>query len=224
MTDAGLDQAFDKVRSLLEGDLEHPGLTLYDLRQLVGYPEKGEGPLCYTLPEDPSLRGVTAVRFFYYPRDPEITLIVEIEDKQGKRHLRHFRWNGSSWTSPIGFKGDLLATRESGSSHGLLEIAGDFYVGYPLEEAEGLAEYIRRGEAAGNKYLLCPRDNTRIFYAPSVAAAGLACPRCNNTTLLYKTLSFSNPEDRLDQILREQKALRVALEELMLYLKRKLGP
>ncbi|HEU4743373.1 MAG TPA: hypothetical protein VFS50_17415 [Meiothermus sp.] len=222
MIDAGLDQAFDKVRSLLEGDLEHPGLTLYDLRQMVGYPEKGEGPLSYTLPKDPSLHGVAAVRFFYYPRDPEITLIVEIEDKQGKRHLRHFRWNGTGWAAPKGFKGEMLATRESGA--GLLEMAGDFFVGYPLEEAESLAENIRRGEAAGTKYLLCTRDNTRIFYAPSIAASGLACPRCGNTILLYKTLSFSNPEDRLDQILREQKAMRVALEELMLYLKRKLGP
>ncbi|PZA08185.1 MULTISPECIES: hypothetical protein [unclassified Meiothermus] len=222
MADAGLDQAFDKVRSLLEGDLEHPGLTLYDLQQLVGYPEKGEGPLCYTLPRDPSLQGVAAVRFFYYPRDPEITLIVEIEDKQGKRHLRHFRWNGTGWAAPRGFKSEIQATREPGV--GFLEVAGDFFVGYPLEEAESLAESIRRGEAAGIKYLLCPRDNTRIFYAPSIAASGLACPRCSNATLLYKTLSFGNREDPLEQLLREQKALRSALEELMLYLKRKLGP
>ena len=74
----GLAAAFRYVESLLFGDLDRPGLTLYDLERLVGYPAKGEGPLAYTLPRTKSLSGVQAVRFYYYPKDPSLQLIVEM--------------------------------------------------------------------------------------------------------------------------------------------------
>jgi len=223
MIDAGLEQAFAKVKALLEGDLDHPGLTLYDLQQLVGYPGRGDGPLTYTLPADGGLAGVATVRLFYYPKDPEVQLIVEIEDRSHRRHLRHFKWNGIYWVAPRGFKSDLTATREVGGG-GIEEIGGDFFMGFSKEEARELAGAIRRGEAQGAKYLLCPRDNTRIFYAPSVSALGVPCPRCGNPTLLLKTLASENGEDRLEMLLKEQRAVRAALEDLLLYLKRKLGP
>ncbi|WP_018465425.1 hypothetical protein [Calidithermus timidus] len=221
MVDAGLERAFEKVRAILEGDLEHPGLTLYDLQELVGFPGRSDGPLSYSLPKDSSLEGVNAVRFFYYPKDPEVTLIVEVEDKSRRRHLRHFKWNGITWVAPRGFKADLTATREVVG--GIEEIGGDFFLGFSRDEARELSEAIRKGEAVGAKYLLCPRDNTRLFYAPGVSASGLPCPKCGNTTLLYKTLTFSAPEDRIEALIREQRALRAQLEDLMLFLKSRLG-
>lgn len=56
MVDVGLEQAFAKVRAFLEGDFEHPGLTLYDLQNLVGYNSrvKTDGPLSYTMPPEPA--------------------------------------------------------------------------------------------------------------------------------------------------------------------------
>ncbi|RIH81625.1 hypothetical protein Mlute_02746 [Meiothermus luteus] len=224
MADSGLERAFAKVRALLEGDFEHPGLTLYDLQNLVGYNSrvKTDGPLSYTLPPEPELSGVAAVRLYYYPKDPEVTLIVEIEDKARKRHLRHFKWNGISWTAPHGLKSDLTATREVLPA--IEEVGGDFFLGYAPEEAKELAEAIRRGEAAGTKYMLCTRDNTRIFYSPTSSPPTIPCPRCGNGNLIFKTLTLANPEDRIEALLREQRALRTALEDLLLYLKRKLGP
>jgi len=82
--DSGLERAFRKVRLLLEGDERTPGLTRQDLERMVGYPERGQGPLSYTLPPQEGLEGVRAVRFFYYPKDPEVTLIIEVEDQQGR--------------------------------------------------------------------------------------------------------------------------------------------
>jgi hypothetical protein len=224
MVDLGLEQAFAKVWAFLEGDLEHPGLTLYDLQNLVGYSSrvKPEGPLSYTMPPEQALSGVAAVRLYYYPKDPEVNLIVEIEDKVRKRHLRHFKWNGISWTAPRGLKSDLTATREALPS--IEEVGGDFFLGYATEEAKELAEAIRRGEASGAKYMLCTRDNTRIFYAPSSSPPTVPCPRCGNTNMIFKALTLTSPEDRIEAILREQRALRTALEDLLLYLKRKLGP
>lgn len=224
MVDVGLEQAFSKVRAFLEGDFEHPGLTIYDLQNLVGYSSrvKVDGPLSYTMPQEESLSGVGAVRLFYYPNDPEVSLIVEVEDKARKRHLRHFKWNGISWIAPRGLKSDLTATREVLPA--LEEVGGDFFMGYAPEEAKELADAIRRGEASGAKYMLCTRDNTRIFYAPSSTPPTVPCPRCGNTNLIFKTLTLATPEDRIEAILREQRALRTALEDLLLYLKRKLGP
>lgn len=223
MADAGLEQAFAKIRSLLEGDFEHPGMTLFDLQELVGYPARGDGPLSFSLPQEPSLSGVSGVKLYYYPKDPEINLIVEIEDRARKRHLRHFKWNGVSWVAPRGFKADLSATREV-VGVGIEEVSGDYFIGFAGQEARDMAEAIRRGEAMGAKYLLCPKDNTRLFYSAAVSASGIPCPRCGNSTLLYKTLSFGTPEDRLDSLLREQRALKAAIDDLLLYLKRKLGP
>jgi hypothetical protein len=42
--------------------------------------------------------------------------------------------------------------------------------------------------------------------------------------MIFKTLTLATPEDRIEAILREQRALRTALEDLLLYLRRKLGP
>jgi hypothetical protein len=223
MVDTGLEQAFTKVRSFLEGDYEHPGLTLYDLQNLVGYSSrlKLDGPLSYNMPPEQALLGVAAVRLYYYPKDPEVTLIVEVEDKDRKRHLRHFRWNGISWMAPRGLKADLTATREVLPA--LEEVGGDFFLGYAPEEARQAAETIRRGEATGAKYMLCTRDNTRIFFSPNTTPPTVPCPRCGNTNLIYKTLSMSTPEDRMEVLLREQRALRTSIEDLLLYLKRKLG-
>lgn len=222
MVDTGLEQAFAKVRTLLEGDFEHPNLTLYDLQQLVGYPAKGDGPLSYALPNEGALAGVSAVRFFYYPKDPEVNLIVEIEDKSNKRHLRHFKWDGVMWVAPSGFKADLTATREVLPK--VTEIEGDFYTGFSKTEAQELARAVRRGEAVGARYLLCTRDNTRVFYSPSVPPNNVTCPRCANATLIFKSLTFATNEDRYDTLLRETRALRTSVEDLLLYLKRKLGP
>ncbi|WP_243030029.1 hypothetical protein [Thermus altitudinis] len=217
-----LATAFRYVESLLFGDMERPGLTLYDLERLVGYPAKGEGPLTYTLPRTKSLSGVQAVRFYYYPKDPTLQLIVEIEDLQGKKHLRHFRWNGFTWETPQGRQGELKPTREE---VGLVQAGEDFFLGFPREEALELEEAVRKGEAVGAKYLLCPRCRSRIFYAPSVRPAGLTCPRCGNPTLLFKTLSApEGPKDPLEALVEEQRALRKAIEELTAYLRRKLGP
>ena len=223
MVDVGLEQAFAKVRAFLEGDFEHPGLTLYDLQNLVGFSSrlKQDGPLSYMMPPETSLAGVTAVRLFYYPKDPEVSLIVEIEDKSRKRHLRHFKWNGISWVAPRGLKSDLTATREVVPA--LEEIGSDFFLGFAHEEAKELADAIRRGEGSGAKYMLCTRDSTRIFYAPTSTPPTIPCPRCGNTSLLFKTITLTTPEDRLELVLREQRALRTALEDLLLYLKRKLG-
>jgi hypothetical protein len=54
MVDVGLEQAFAKVRAFLEGDFEHPGLTLYDLQNLVGFSSrlKQDGPLSYMMPPE----------------------------------------------------------------------------------------------------------------------------------------------------------------------------
>ncbi|WP_117237881.1 hypothetical protein [Thermus sediminis] len=220
--DQGLEAAFKYLERLLYGDAKRPGLTIYDLERLVGYPARGEGPLAYTLPRNQALSGVQAVRFYYYPKDPKLQLIVEIEDQEGRKHLRHFRWNGSAWEVPEGRLGDLKVTEES---PGPIKVGEDHFLGFPREEALELAQEVRRGEALGAKYLLCPRCSTRIFYAPSVRPEGIACPRCGNATLLFKTFSgLDLPKDPLEALAEEQRALRKALEELMAYLKRKLGP
>ena len=220
--DPGLEAAFKHVERLLYGDSGRPGLTIYDLERLVGYPARGEGPLSHTLPRTQALSGVQAVRLYYYPKDPNLQLIVEIEDREGKKHLRHFRWNGLTWEVPEGKRGELKSTEET---PGLLKVGEDYFLGFPREEAVELEKEVRKGEALGAKYLLCPRCGARIFYAPSVRPEGVACPRCGNTTLLFKTLSGLEPhKDPLEALTEEQRALRKAIEELMAYLKRKLGP
>ena len=152
MVDVGLEQAFAKIRAFLEGDFEHPGLTLYDLQNLVGYSSrlKYDGPLSYVMPQDSALDGVGAVRLYYYPKDPEVSLIVEIEDKNRKRHLRHFKWNGISWTAPRGLKADLTATREALPA--IEEVGGDFFLSYgPSAGARrrGLSTCSARGTTPG---------------------------------------------------------------------------
>ncbi|MDM7325267.1 MAG: hypothetical protein P3W93_009900 [Thermus sp.] len=216
-----LAAALRYVENLLFGDEKRPGLTLHDLERLVGYPFKGKGPLVYTLPRTQGLSGAQAVRFYYYPQDPVLQLIVEIEDLEGKKHLRHFRWNGLTWETPKGER-EVKPTRED---RGIVQIGEDFFLGYPREEALELEEAVRKGEASGVKYLLCPRCGTRIFYAPSVRPQGLSCPRCGNPTLLFKTISAREGfKDPLEALAEEQRALRKAIEELTAYLKRKLGP
>jgi ribosomal protein S27AE len=219
--DQGLETAFKYLERLLYGDANRPGLTIYDLERLVGYPARGEGPLAYTLPRTQALSGVQAVRLYYYPKDPGLQLIVEVEDREGKRHLRHFRWNGFTWEVPEGKRGDLKSTEES---LGLVKVGEDYFLGFPREEALELEQGVRKGEALGTKYLLCPRCGTRVFYAPSVRPEGISCPKCGNPTLLFKTLSGLEPKDPLEALAEEQRALRKALEELLAYLKRKLGP
>ncbi len=219
--DQGLETAFKYLERLLYGDANRPGLTIYDLERLVGYPARGEGPLAYTLPRTQALSGVQAVRLYYYPKDPGLQLIVEVEDREGKKHLRHFRWNGFTWEVPEGKRGDLKSTEES---LGLVKVGEDYFLGFPREEALELEQGVRKGEALGTKYLLCPRCGTRVFYAPSVRPEGISCPKCGNPTLLFKTLSGLEPKDPLEALAEEQRALRKALEELLAYLKRKLGP
>jgi ribosomal protein S27AE len=219
--DQGLETAFKYLERLLYGDANRPGLTIYDLERLVGYPARGEGPLAYTLPRTQALSGVQAVRLYYYPKDPGLQLIVEVEDREGKRHLRHFRWNGFTWEVPEGKRGELKSTEET---PGLLKVGEDYFLGFPREEALELEQGVRKGEALGTKYLLCPRCGTRVFYAPSVRPEGISCPKCGNPTLLFKTLSGLEPKDPLEALAEEQRALRKALEELLAYLKRKLGP
>lgn len=219
--DPDLEAAFLYVERLLYGDMERPGLTLYDLERLVGYPAKGDGPLAYALPRTQSLAGVQGVRLYYYPKDPALQLIVEIEDLQGRKHLRHFRWNGLTWETLEGKKGELKATAVP---QGPLKVGEDYFLGFAPEEAVALEAALRRGEALGLKYLLCPQCRTRIFYAYSVNPQGLACPTCGNPTLLFKTLTGEERKDPLEALAEEQRRLRLALEELLAYLKRKLGP
>ncbi|WP_337843953.1 hypothetical protein [Thermus sp.] len=218
--DPGLQAAFRHVERLLMGDMAHPGLTLHELERLVGYPAKGPGPLSYTLPPSPELQGVQAVRLYYYPKDPALQLIVEVEEFSGRRHLRHFRWNGYTWEMPEGHK-DLRSTEEL---LGFQKVGEDYFLGFGREEAVELSGALRRGEAPGAKYLLCPRCSARVFYAPGTNPVGVACPACGNPTLLFKTLSLQERKDPLEALAEEQKALRKALEELLAYLKRKLGP
>jgi ribosomal protein S27AE len=220
--DPGLEAAFRYVERLLFGDVDRPGLTLYDVERLVGYPAKGEGPLTYAFPRTKALSGVQAVRLYYYPKDPHLQLILEIEDLEGRKHLRHFRWDGFTWEVPEGKRGDLRSTQESLDP---FRVGEDYFLGFPREEAKELEEAVRKGEALGAKYLLCPRCGTRTFYAPSVRPAEVVCPRCGNATLLFKTFSGVEPaKDPLEALAEEQRALRRTLEELMAYLKRKLGP
>ena len=166
--DRDLEAAFRRVEELLFGGPSRPGLTLYDLQRLVGYPAKGKEPYVHTLP---ALPGVQAVRLYYYPEDPELELIVEIVDREGKQHLRHFRWNGVTWETPKGKKGELKATAVP---QGPLKVGEDYFLGFAPEEAVALEAALRRGEAPGLKYLLCPRCRTRIFYAYSANPQGLA--------------------------------------------------
>ncbi len=219
--DPGLDQAFRYLEALLLGREGRPGLSLAQLERLMGYPSKGEGPLSLTLPPRPELKGVNAVRFHYYPKDPQVQLIVEVEDREGERHIRHFRWDGRTWVTPEGLKGELRATAET---PGVLELEGTYYLGFNREEAQVLSRAIRQGEAPGAKYLLCPQCGAHTYYAPGVRAEGVACPRCGNPTLLFKTLSLPERKDPLEELLEEQRALRRAIEALAAYLKRKLGP
>ncbi|WP_347240528.1 hypothetical protein [Thermus sp.] len=220
--DPGLEAAFRYVERLLFGDVSRPGLTIYDVERLVGYPAKGEGPLTYTFPRAKALSGVQAVRLYYYPKDPSLQLILEIEELEGRKHLRHFRWNGFTWEVPEGKRGDLRSTEEG---LGPLKVGEDYFLGFPREEAMELEEAVRKGEALGAKYLLCPRCGTRVFYAPSVRPTEVACPRCGNATLLFKTFAGLEPaKDPLEALAEEQRALRRTLEELVAYLKRKLGP
>ena len=192
--DRDLEAAFRRVEELLFGGPSRPGLTLYDLQRLVGYPAKGKEPYVHTLP---ALPGVQAVRLYYYPEDPELELIVEIVDREGKQHLRHFRWNGVTWETPKGKKGELKATAVP---QGPLKVGEDYFLGFAPEEAVALEAALRRGEAPGLKYLLCPR------------------------CLLFKTLAGEERKDPLEALAEEQRRLRLALEELLAYLKRKLGP
>jgi len=238
MQDAsGLERAFRKVRLLLEGDESTPGLTRQDLERMVGYPERGEGPLSYTLPPQEGLEGVRAVRFFYYPKDPEVTLIIEVEDNDGRRHLRHLKWNGLAWISPpSGLKSELVPTREV-LPEGYLEIGGDYYVGFSSEEAHDLAERIYLGEAGGQKYLLCPNDSTRIFYSAAVPPASLVCPVCGNTALLFKSIPMevsrrtqeelivteSKLEEQIESLVEQNRELTRQLSELINLLKRNLS-
>ncbi|GGN03080.1 hypothetical protein GCM10007092_16860 [Thermus composti] len=220
--DQGLEAAFRYVERLLFGDETRPGLTLYDLERLVGYPFKGEGPLAYTLPRRKGLEGVQAVRLYYYPKDPRLQLIVEIVDQKGEKHLRHFRWNGLSWEEPKGSGGELKGTEKR---LGLIQVGEDYFLGFPREEAIELAQEVRRGTAYGAKYLLCPRCHTRLFYAPATPTQGISCPRCGNATLLYKALAGTKEaQDPLEALKEEVASLRKALEELSAYLRRKLGP
>ncbi len=234
---SGLERAFRKVRLLLEGDERTPGLTRQDLERMVGYPERGEGPLSYTLPPQEGLEGVRAVRFFYYPKDPEVTLIIEVEDNEGRRHLRHLKWNGLAWISPpSGLKSELVPTREV-LPEGYVEIGGDYYVGFSSEEAHDLAERIYLGEAGGQKYLLCPNDSTRIFYSAAVAPASLICPICGNTSLLFKSIPLevsrrsqeeqlageAKLEAKIDSLVDQNRELTKQLSELIDLLKRNMG-
>lgn len=227
--DEGLSRAFRYVESLLFGDSARPGLTRSELERLVGYPVKGDGPLSYTLPKVPELSGVLGVRFHYYPEDPQIQLIVEVEDLEGRRRFRHFRWNGFTWEASSEGQGDRRGTafpsgKGQAGAQGLFWIGEDYFAGYSQEEAKDLALAIRKGKGVGVKYLLCPRDGTRIFYAPQVKTQDLLCPTCGNPTLLYKALAPEAPRDPLQALLEEQRALRKAIEALTAYLKRKLGP
>ncbi len=215
----GLRRALEYVERLLFGDGSRPGLTRSELERLLGYPVKGDEPLTYTLPRTPELSGVHAVRFYYYPKDPQIQLLVEVEDLEGRRQRRRFRWNGFAWEARQ--EGEPDPGEEVS---GLLRIGQDYFAGYAQEEAKELALAVRKGEAVGVKYLLCPRDGTRLFYAPQVKAQELVCPACGNPTLLYKTLTLREPKDPLEVLIEEQKALRRAIEALTAYLKRKLGP
>jgi len=212
---AGLERAFNRVRLLLEGDEVTPGLTRDDLERMVGYPERGEGPLSYTLPRQEGLEGVRAVRFFYYPKDPEVTLIIEVEDDEGRRHLRHLKWNGTAWVSPpSGLKSELVPTREV-LPEGYIEIGGDYFVGFSSDEAHDLAERIYLGEAGGQKYLLCPNDSTRIFYSASVAPAGLICPVCGNTSLLFKSIPLEAHKKPIEEIPAIEAKLEAKIETLV---------
>ncbi len=230
---SGLERAFRKVRLLLEGDERSPGLTRQDLERMVGYPERGEGPLSYTLPPQEGLEGVRAVRFFYYPKDPEVTLIIEVEDLDGRRHLRHLKWNGLAWISPpSGLKSELVPTREV-LPEGYVEIGGDYFVGFSSEEAHDLAERIYLGEAGGQKYLLCPSDSTRIFYSASVAPASLICPICGSTSLLFKSIpldisrrpqaerqaSEAHLEAKIETLVEQNRELSKQMSELIELLK-----
>jgi len=105
-----------------------------------------------------------------------------------------------------------------------LKVGEDYFLGFAPEEAVALEAALRRGEAPGLKYLLCPRCRTRIFYAYAANPQGLACPTCGNPTLLFKTLAGEERKDPLEALAEEQRRLRLALEELLAYLKRKLGP
>jgi len=214
--DQSLEAAFRYVERLLFGDKTRPGLTLHDLQRLVGYPAKGKGPYVHTLPAP---RGVQAVRLYYYPEDPELELIAEIVDQEGKPHLRHFRWNGATWETP-----QEEGPKATPAPQGPLKVGEDYFLGFAPEEALALEGALRRGEALGLKYLLCPRCRTRIFYAYSIDPKGLSCPTCGNPTLLFKTFTGEERKDPLEALAEEQRRLRLALEELLAYLKRKLGP
>jgi len=230
---SGLERAFRKVRLLLEGDERSPGLTRQDLERMVGYPERGEGPLSYTLPPQEGFEGVRAVRFFYYPKDPEVTLIIEVEDLDGRRHLRHLKWNGLAWISPpSGLKSELVPTREV-LPEGYVEIGGDYFVGFSSEEAHDLAERIYLGEAGGQKYLLCPSDSTRVFYSSSVAPASLICPICGSTSLLFKSIPMdvsrrpqaenlvggTSLETKIETLVEQNRELSKQMSELIELLK-----
>jgi len=232
---SGLERAFREVQLILKGNSRKRGLTRRDLERMVGYPERGEGPLSYTLPPQKGLEGVRAVRFFYYPKDPEVTLIIEVEDNEGRRHLRHLKWNGLGWVSPpSGLKSKLVPTREV-LPKGYIEIAGDYFVGFSSEEAHNLAEKIYLGEAGGQKYLLCSNDFTRIFYSASVPPTNLICPICGNASLLFKSIPLESfrrtKEDRqprkidletkMEILLKQNRELKKQLTELINLLKHK---
>lgn len=142
--------AFRRVEELLFGGPSRPGLTLYDLQRLVGYPAKGKEPYVHTLP---ALPGVQAVRLYYYPEDPELELIVEIVDREGKQHLRHFRWNGVTWETPKGKKGELKATAVP---QGPLKVGEDYFLGFAPEEAVALEAALRRGRPRGSSTSSAP--------------------------------------------------------------------
>jgi len=218
---SGLKKAFEALKRVLLGDSGGPGMTLDDLRQLVEYPARAQGdlPLGYSLRGKRGFEEVQDLKLYYYPRDPDLDLMVEIKDLAGKVHLRHLKWNSQRWTQPArpGAKSDLKATavderrrtlvEEAPQAvrgrievdevpgplpkreYSVIEIAGDFFLGLSPEEAEAIAGEISENRAGGRQYLQCSRDWKRVFHHPQVRPVEIACPQCGNTNLMYKTMS-----------------------------------
>lgn len=222
---SGLKKAFDALKRVLLGESGAPGMTLDDLRQLVGYPARAQGdlPLWYSLRGKRGFEEIEDVKLYYYPRDPDLDLMVEMKDLGGKIHLRHLKWNGQRWAPPVkpGAKSELKATAvderhrtaaEDGPQpvrgrievdeapppaprreYSVIEIDDDFFVGLSPEEAEAIAGEIRANRAGGRQFLQCPRDWKRVFHHPQVRPVEISCPQCGNTNLMYKNMSGVQP-------------------------------
>ena len=218
---SGLKKAFDALQRVLLGESGAPGMTLDDLRQLVGYPARAQGdlPLWCSLRGKRGFEEIEDVKLYYYPRDPDLDLMVEMKDLGGKIHLRHLKWSGERWAPPVkpGAKSDLKATAvderrrtvvEEGPrpvrgrievdeapppaprrEYSVIEIDDDFFVGLSPEEAEAIAGEIRENRAGGRQFLQCPRDWKRVFHHPQVRPVEISCPQCGNTNLMYKNMS-----------------------------------